>query len=45
MAVASADDMPTRIINIYQPAGKIEDFFQVGAYKGGRHIHDDMSLD
>lgn len=43
---ASADDMPTRIIDIYQPAGKIEDFFrQVGIYKGGRHIHDDMSID
>src|SRR5205814_6405541 len=38
---ATADDKPARIINVYQPAGRMEDFFrQVGAYNGRKPIHE-----
>src|SRR5579872_2335915 len=45
-AWAAAGDNPARIIDIYQPAGKIEDFFrQVGSYGPEQPIHGAMPLD
>jgi len=43
---AAAGDSPAKIVDVYQPAGKIEDFFrQVGSYSVDRPIHDCLTLD
>lgn len=45
-AWASADGKPVRIIDVYQPAGRIEDFFrQLGAYNSGTLVHEAMLFD
>ncbi len=46
-AWASVDEhQQTRIINVYQPSGRIEDFFRhIGTYNGGKLIHEAMSFD
>ena len=39
-------DRPGTIIDAYQPAGKMEDFFrEVGKYDGGEKIHEVLTLD
>jgi DNA-binding transcriptional MerR regulator/quercetin dioxygenase-like cupin family protein len=43
---AAAGDAPARIIDVYQPAGKVEDFFrQVGSYGPEQPIHEAMPFD
>jgi DNA-binding transcriptional MerR regulator/quercetin dioxygenase-like cupin family protein len=37
---------PGRIINVYQPAGRMEDFFrELGRYNGKPHVHEALSFD
>jgi DNA-binding transcriptional MerR regulator len=43
---ACAGAQPGRIINVYQPAGRMEEFFrEVGKYDGKPNIHQVLSLD
>ncbi len=43
---ASADEQPSRIVNVYQPAGRIEDFFrQLAAYNDGPPVHEALRFD
>lgn len=45
-AWASANGTPARILDVYQPAGRMEEFFRaVGAYSGGPSIHEVLSFD
>jgi DNA-binding transcriptional MerR regulator/quercetin dioxygenase-like cupin family protein len=42
----TAGETPGRIINVYQPAGKMEEFFrEVGKYDGKPAIHEALGLD
>jgi len=42
----SVSGKPGKIINVYQPAGKMEEFFRkVGKYDGSPQIHEALSLD
>jgi DNA-binding transcriptional MerR regulator/quercetin dioxygenase-like cupin family protein len=42
---ARANDKPGKIINVYQPAGKMEEFFrEVGKYSGKPAIHEALDL-
>ena len=42
---AASGDKPARIIDVYQPAGKIEDFFrQVGLYGPEQPVHEAMPI-
>jgi quercetin 2,3-dioxygenase len=44
-AWASVSAKPGKIINVYQPAGRMEEFFhEVGKYTGGPKIHEALSL-
>ncbi len=37
---------PGKIINVYQPAGKVEEFFrQLGKYQGRPYVHEALSFD
>jgi hypothetical protein len=43
---AAAGDGPAKIIDVYQPAGKIEAFFrQLGSYSVDQPIHQCLTLD
>jgi DNA-binding transcriptional MerR regulator/mannose-6-phosphate isomerase-like protein (cupin superfamily) len=43
---ASAGDNPAKIIDVYQPAGKIEDFFRkLGSYGPEEPIHEVLTID
>ena len=43
---ACVSDKPGKIINVYQPAGKIEEFFrEVGKYRGKPKIHEVLSFE
>ena len=43
---AATGDNPAKIIDVYQPAGKIEDFFRhVGSYSREQPIHEAMQFD
>jgi len=43
---AATGDKPVRIVNVYQPAGKMEEFFrEVGGYHGETQIHEALSSD
>jgi DNA-binding transcriptional MerR regulator/quercetin dioxygenase-like cupin family protein len=43
---ASATGQPGKTINVYQPAGKMEEFFrEVGKYRGKPRIHEALSFD
>src|ERR1700677_41505 len=43
---ACVSDKPGKIINVYQPAGTMEEFFrEVGKYDGTLAIHEALSLD
>jgi len=43
---ASLAGKPGKIVNVYQPAGKIEDFFrEVGKYDGKTRIHEALTFD
>src|SRR5580704_11903685 len=45
-AWASANARPARIVDVYQPAGRMEEFFrEVGKYSGGPAIHEVLSFD
>jgi len=45
-AWVSAGDNPAKIIDVYQPVGKIEDFFrQAGSYSREQPIHEVMPFD
>ncbi len=45
-AWASTTGGPARILDVYQPAGRIEDFFrEVGKYNNGTPIHEALSFD
>lgn len=45
-AWASANGRPVRIVDVYQPAGRMEEFFQeLGKYNGGPPIHELLSFD
>jgi DNA-binding transcriptional MerR regulator/quercetin dioxygenase-like cupin family protein len=45
-AWACTNDKPGKIINVYQPAGKMEEFFrEVGRFTGAPAIHEVLSLD
>ena len=40
------DGKPGKIINVYQPAGKMEQFFrEIGKYQGGMKIHEALSME
>jgi hypothetical protein len=37
---------PGKIINVYQPAGKMEEFFrELGGYNGKPYVHEALSID
>ena len=37
---------PGKVINVYQPAGKMEEFFrELGKYNGKPYVHDALSID
>ena len=38
-------DKPGKIVNVYQPAVKIEDFCEVGKYHGKTKIHEALAID
>lgn len=41
---ASSTGQPGKIINVYQPAGKMEEFFrELGKYQGGPKVHEVLS--
>src|SRR3984893_10006965 len=43
---ASVSGKPGKIINVYQPAGKMEEFFrEVGKYNGKPYVHEVLSID
>ncbi len=43
---ARVSDKPGRIINVYQPAGKMEEFFrELGKYDGKPYVHEALSID
>ena len=43
---ASASHRPVKIINVYQPAGKMEDFFrELAKYEGKQPVHEALSYD
>jgi hypothetical protein len=45
-AWSAAGDSPAKIVDVYQPAGKIEDFFRhLGSYSLDQPIHDCLTLD
>ena len=45
-AWASANGRRARIVDVYQPAGRMEEFFrEVGKYSGGPAIHEVLSFD
>ena len=45
-AWGSAAGRPARILDVYQPAGQMEEFFRaVGKYSGGIPIHEALSFD
>lgn len=45
-AWVSANGRPARILDVYQPAGRMEDFFRaVGKYNSGPPIHEALSFD
>src|SRR5581483_8213321 len=45
-AWVSANGRPARVLDVYQPAGSMEEFFrQVGKYSGGPAIHEVLSFD
>ncbi len=45
-AWVSANGRPARIVDVYQPAGRMEEFFrEVGKYSGGPAIHEVLSFD
>src|SRR5882757_4039138 len=42
----SVSDKPGRIVNVYQPAGKMEEFFrEIGKYDGKPAIHEALGVD
>ena len=43
---ACANGKPGKIINVYQPAGKMEEFFrELGKYNGKPYVHEALSID
>lgn len=45
-AWSKLSDTPGRIIDVFQPAGKMEEFFrELGKYQGETRVHDALSLD
>jgi quercetin 2,3-dioxygenase len=43
---ACVSGKPGKIINVYQPAGKMEDFFrELGKYHGKPYVHEALSID
>jgi DNA-binding transcriptional MerR regulator len=45
-AWASSNGRPARIIDVYQPAGRIEEFFrELGKFNSGPPVHEALSLD
>src|SRR5439155_5768520 len=43
---ACVSGKPVKIINVYQPAGKMEEFFrELGKYKGKPYVHEVLSID
>ena len=45
-AWVSANGRPARILDVYQPAGRMEEFFrEVGKYNSGPPIHEALSID
>jgi quercetin dioxygenase-like cupin family protein len=45
-AWASANGKPGKILNVYQPAGKMEEFFrELGKYDGKPYVHEALSID
>jgi DNA-binding transcriptional MerR regulator len=43
---ACASGKPGKIINVYQPAGKVEEFFrELGKYNGKLYVHEVLSID
>jgi len=45
-AWVSADGRPARVLDVYQPAGRMEEFFrEVGKYNSGPPIHEALSFD
>lgn len=43
---ACVSGMPGKIINVYQPAGKMEEFFrELGKYNGRPYVHEALSID
>jgi DNA-binding transcriptional MerR regulator/quercetin dioxygenase-like cupin family protein len=45
-AWACVSGKPGRIINVYQPAGRMEDFFrELGRYNGNSSVHEALSID
>ena len=45
-AWVSTKSRPVRILDVYQPAGRMEEFFRkVGKYSGGVPIHEALSYD
>jgi DNA-binding transcriptional MerR regulator len=46
IAWVSENGRPARILNVYQPAGRMEEFFrEVGKYSGGPAIHEVLSFE
>ena len=44
--MASANGRPVRIVDVYQPAGPMEDFFrELSKYNDGAPIHEVLSFD
>lgn len=45
-AWTSATGHPARIVDVYQPAGRMEEFYrELGAYNAGAPVHEALSLD
>ena len=43
---ACVSGRPGKIINVYQPAGKMEEFFrELGTYHGKPYVHEALSID
>ncbi|HZE27069.1 MAG TPA: cupin domain-containing protein, partial [Terriglobales bacterium] len=43
---ACVSGKPGKIINVYQPAGKMEEFFrELGKYNGKLYVHEALSID
>lgn len=45
-AWAGAEELPSKIVNVYQPAGKMEEFFRaLGKFNDGPPVHEALSRD